>query len=113
MKQVYLKFIGTGYKSNYQADVVITDNNKVVCKSKTYNGLLKVSLCLNKVYLIKASCLGYTIKAIVIINDNDTYYFVFPYSYINNSKVFTFLLTDQNYKNLPIEKGELLLWPNK
>jgi hypothetical protein len=112
MKKIRIFFKGLGYNNHYQADVFIYDNTNLVFESKTYNGHVNVCLCPNKVYKIVARSLGETIMYhIYVINDKK---YVLPFkrsiiNHINNS--ITFRLTDYHYDNLPIERGEIILWP--
>lgn len=47
---------------------------------------------------------------ILIFNNYHTFLFIFYKNLINKFNSVTIILTDKNYKNLPIEKGEILLW---
>ena len=110
MKEVTLKFIGTGYKDIYQANIKIYDiNNKLINECTTYNGY--INICLKKCcyYKIKATLNNDILNGVIYINQ-DLYTFVFNRSYISIPTITTFILTDYNYNNLPIEKGELILW---
>ena len=109
-----IRLIGTGYQEYYQADVKIYDEeNNLICKTKTYNGELNLNLLANKTYHIEANLLGTTLKSSFYTNKCE-FVFIFPYSYKRNqTNSTTFRLTDKVYKNLPIEKGKILLWINK
>ena len=118
IKNVILNFIGTGIKDQYQADVYIFDcSNNLLYQRRTYNG--KIFLCLkeNMVYNIIAKSYNNVIKAVFYIKKNkNEYIFFFNRCFIkendnSNLRTITFLLTDANYNNLPIEKGEMVLWP--
>lgn len=114
MKKVELIFNGLGYNDILQACVNIYDlNGNVIATKKTYNG--KINLCLenNCLYkLIAKSNIGIIKKSFYVMNNCDKYIFSFNNCiiYLKRSKIITFLLTDKNYKNLPIMKGMITLW---
>ncbi len=112
-----IKFIGLGFKNNYQAHVIIYDNcHTVIYDGLTYNGVIVAPLKNNKVYKLIATSLSDRISIIFYVKPNICEYkFIFNRSIYNNTngKNITFLLTDYNYNNLPIEKGELILWPSQ
>ena len=103
--KIKIKFIGVGYNNFYQVDVAIYDKdmNKVF-KGKTYNGELDVYLNKNEVYIMKANFNGQVLCSPLIILDGN-----YIFSFVKNNRTVTFLLTDYYY-NLPIEKGEIILW---
>ena len=108
---IILNFLGLGYNNINQADVFVYDNsNNLVYNKKTYNNKLNICLEKNKVYRVVAKSLEDTIDTIIYINNN-YYCFRFKRSiiHINNNPI-TFLLTDYHYDNLPIERGEIVLW---
>ena len=109
MKDITLIFIGTGYKDKYQAYIEIYDiNNNLIYKDYTYNGYITICLKTNTYYKIKAILDNDVLNGVIYTNQIK-YKFIFNRSYIPIN-ITTFILTDYNYKNLPIEKGELILW---
>lgn len=108
-----IKILGTGINDSYQACVSVYDNcNILVYEGLTYNGCLCVNLnvCMGYIIVIK-SCNGVIIQALYV--DNCTLVYVFNANQMESEperKIITFLLTDFNYTNLPIMKGELILW---
>ena len=108
---ITLNFLGLGYNNINQADVLIYDEfNNLVYNKKTYNNKLNICLKKNKVYRVVAFSLNDRISTSIYINNNN-YCFRFNRSIINeNSDSITFLLTDYYYDNLPIERGEIILW---
>ena len=106
--KIKLKFFGLGINNNYQANILIYNNlGELIYNGQTYNGY--IYLYLNK------GCL-YRLVASTCDDKIDTYFYVYNYEYVfyfkrsllkNNS--ITLLLTDYYY-NMPIEKGELILW---
>ena len=108
---ITLNFLGLGYNNINQADVLIYDEfNNLVYNKKTYNNKLNICLKKNKVYRVVAFSLNDRISTTIYINNNN-YCFRFNRSIINeNSDSITFLLTDYYYDNLPIERGEIILW---
>ena len=111
-----LKFIGVGIKDNCQAHVIIYDKySNIIYDGLTYNGILNISLKNNRAYKLIATTNNDIISTIFYVTYNKCEYkFIFNRSIYNNpSNIITFLLTDYNYNNLPIEKGELILWQNQ
>ena len=108
---ITLNFLGLGYNNINQADVLIYDEfNNLVYNKKTYNNKLNICLKRNKIYRVEAFSLNDRISTTIYINNNN-YCFQFNRSIINeNSDSITFLLTDYYYDNLPIERGEIILW---
>lgn len=103
-----LRFIGTGYNNNYQAQIKIYHKNILIFEGKTYNGKINVCLKESLVYRIEV----YFLK-------KQTYYL-----YISKNKTYTLILDNALYKtitislvdfyyNLPIERGEIILWPRQ
>ena len=103
-----LKFIGTGYNDKNQATVKIYNNNKKIFEGTTYNGIIKIDLKENELYKIKATFLNETIKTNLYITKKCKYTFIFTHA-IYNPRTITISLVDLYY-NLPIEKGEIILW---
>ena len=114
IKKVILKFIGTGINVFYQADVCIYDKcGNLVYEGKTYNRKLIICLKKNEVYRLVAKSYGEAIINAFYVNEKDEEYVFFFKRGIfksNNLRTITFLLTDANYGNLQIEKGEMILW---
>ena len=112
IKKISIKFIGAGYKNNNQVKVKIYDTyNNLVFQGNTYDSKLSVSLKTNNVYIVKARFINEK-TCIPIYTSNDNFTFILNHNIISNSEqsgTVTFLLTDYYY-NLPIEKGEILLW---
>lgn len=113
MKDVTLKFYGLGYNNINQADVLIYDicDNQVF-EGITYNNLLTIKLCKNDFYRLIAKSLDEEINIVFYVGINNDYCFRFPRSIFENDidKSITFLLTDYYYDNLPIERGEIILY---
>lgn len=107
MKKIIIKFYGLGYNDINQAEVLIYDkNNNLVFKGFTYNNEIELCLKENEIYsLVSNSNIG-NIRRVFYVNDNLFLY----YSFVVLNLPITFLLTDYYYDNLPIERGELLLW---
>lgn len=110
IKDVILKFIGTGIDDYYQACVFIYDmDGKLLYQKKTYNGEVRLCLDVGTLYKVVAISYGEVIKRVFYVRDNKSkYIFLFQRS-IFGERTITFLLTDANYNNLPIEKGEIFL----
>ena len=101
MKEVTFKFIG--YIPIY---IKILDNNhNIIYNDKTCNNIIKVCLERNKSYTLIARSRNRIIIKVFLIDDK-TNKFIFSFY---NYRIITFLLKDYYY-NLPIKKGELILW---
>lgn len=101
-----LRFIGTGYNNFYQAYIKIF-NDELVYEGKTYNG--KINVCLKEgLYKIEVYFLKKQIFYL-FISKNKTYTLI-----LDNAlyKTITISLVDFYY-NLPIERGEIILWPRQ
>ena len=108
MKKITLNFIGLGYNEHNQANVKIYDKDNLIVNRKTYNNKLNVCFKTNKVYkLIAKSCRGIIYACFYVNESNNCYTFTFCNCSTNRPRIITFLLTDSNYRNLPIEKGEI------
>ena len=104
MNNITLKFLGTGYGNCNQVDVKIYDkNNNLIYYGNSFNGIIKLCLKKNSVYLIKATSLNNVLITTFYVDNCE--YFIFDLNY----RIITFQLTDYNYDNLPIMKGEILL----
>ena len=113
MKYIYLRFIGLGYNDINQACIKIYDNNNNLIISKySYNGYIKVCLKVNNIYRVYVSSYNEVINKYFYVNNyNINYVFAFNRSiFTQSNNLITFLLTDYYYNNLPIEKGNLILW---
>ena len=116
MKKVVLRFIGTGVGNKCQAYTRVYDKcGKIIFEGKTYDGYLTLYLEKNAVYRLFALSYGDAVINVFYVNNSDEkYIFYFRRSlrkYDNPyPKPITFLLSDVNYYNLPIEKGEMVLW---
>ena len=109
MKEVLLKFLGTGINNIKQASIKIYYDNNLLYECETYNGELKVSLEKNKVYRLLGVLDSDIINASFYVGDKYRYTFIFNRCvYINNMRTITF--QDANYTNLPIGKGMIVLW---
>lgn len=105
MKKIKIVFNGLDF---YEAYIFIYDcNNNLLFEGLTCNHKIEVCLEEYNVYKIKAITNNTKLVTSFYINCNSTYRFSFVNSIQNNP--ITFLLTDYYY-DLPIERGELLLW---
>ena len=108
MKEVVLKFIGTGINNTMQASIKIYDRfNNLLCIKKTYNGEIKLFLKENEVYRLVAILSNDILKASFYISERNKYVFMFNNCIYN---LRTIILRDANYNNLPIGKGMIVLW---
>ena len=108
---VTLKFLATGYNSFYQAFVKVFDtSNNLVFEGYTYNGIIKLCLEKNNAYKVNASLFNSRLFSSFYVGRNNTFIFNLNPAIIN--RTITFLLTDSNYNNLPIMRGEMILGKN-
>lgn len=105
--KVRIKYIGLGYKDNNQAYVKIYCHNNLVYEGMTYNGEIYVNLNYHDVYIIEARFYSEYIRNSIYVN-RCSYTFIFNHSMYVRPTI-TLSLRDYYY-NLPIEKGELILW---
>ena len=113
MKKIIIRFLGLGVGDKYQACVRIYDTcNNLLCEGKTCNGKLELCLEENQMYKLYAIFMGEDMnKTFYVTNSNNIFNFVFNKLIITCPlRTITFLLTDANYTNLPIEKGKMVLW---
>ena len=105
--EVEFIFKGLGINNKNQANILLYDEfNNLIYDGQTYNGILNI--CLKKgLYKLIANTCNERIEKYIYINNNK-YVFYFKRSIINNNSI-TLILTDYYY-NLPIEKGELIIW---
>ncbi len=111
MKEITLKYVGAGYKNQYQLEINVYDlNSNLIYSGITYNGFINICLKANQYYKITAQSNSQILNSVIYVNcTRDIYIFVLNSSYIPINNVTTFILKDYNY-NRPIEKGEILLW---
>lgn len=108
IKNITIKVLGLGNNKNIQAKIYIYSNNKCIYECITNNAVINIELCNNEVYKIKAILLNQKIEKIIFINNyTNIYYLTFNLFKQQNN---TFLLLKDYYYNLPIERGELILW---
>ena len=110
IKKVTLKFNGLGYNDRYQALVMIYDiDGNLIFVGNTYNGVVCLLLRVNCGYRVVARFFSEIIDT-YFYNDKCNYVFTFEHATINDVRTINFLLTDQNYIGLALERGELTLW---
>ena len=108
MKKVKLKLYGLGMGNYLQADVKIYDSNcRLIYDGKTYDGEVSLYLEEDNCYKVFFYSLGRYINLWFYVSCS-RYCYSFSFNEINNNIIF--LLTDYYYDNLPIEKGDLILW---
>ena len=107
MKRIKLEFLGLGYNNYNQACIDIYDcNNNLIFEGITFNN--EIVLCLYDCNVYKLVALSNNTRLVTSFFVNNTSKYIFDLS-INNNPI-TFKLKDSYYENLPIERGELLLW---
>ena len=111
IKNIILKFIGVGLKDSYQAYVKVYDqDNNIIYSGYTYDGEISLLVTINNIYRVEAFFYKEVINTSIYICNLNTYCFIFNHAKYKKNNTITFLLTDYYYKNLKIEKGEILLW---
>ena len=106
---VNLKFNGLGYNDYLQADVKLYDNNcNLIYEGRTFDGEVSLYLEEDNCYKLYAYSCGRYINLWFYVSMKNSCY-KFNFNNIEDNNV-TFLLTDYYYDNLPIQKGELILW---
>ena len=105
MKNIKIIIIGSGYCNIYQPNIKIYKEKELIYDGYTYNGELELCLEENSVYKLIGTLNNRIIKIAFYVDKNINKY-IFNFFSI---KRIIFLLTDFNYKNLPIKKGEILL----
>ena len=109
MNNVTFHFNGVTNNILYQVKVNIYDNNILVCSGTTIGGCISFCLVKNKAYIIEARLLRYYLCTSFYVNNNiNDLYFNINCNYIYNRRII-FNLRD-SYYNIPIERGELILW---
>ena len=107
--RIKLRFIGTGINDFYQARVKIYDKNHNLLKDGyTYNGLIYFTAHNKEIYIIKVNFINIIINIPLYINNKCKYEFYLSNNRKTEFNLITFLLTDSNYLNLPIKKGEII-----
>ena len=110
MKKIKLIFKGLGLKNKNQAYIKIFNSNcNLVYEGHTYNGQLDIRLD-NNVYRLVANYNGNIIIVPFYVSSNTNNYIFSFNNYNLNSRDITFQLTDFYYTNLPIERGDIVLW---
>ena len=110
MKEVKIKFIDAGINDKFQYYVTVYDNNgNIYFDDYTFNGLICFNVKVNTYLNVLVSSFRGMMKKGIVICNNDTYILFYDSSIIKNKKLITFILTDANYFDLPIEEGELYL----
>ena len=112
MKNIMLKFLGAGYQNMYQGNIEVYDmSNRFICSGTTYNGNLSFQGRENTFYKVIANFGGDVLQQVFYVNSNHIYCFTLKNIVLSNkNRTIIFLLTDENYANLPIENGEIILW---
>ena len=110
MKKIVIKFMGMSPCKKCQAKVTICDlKGCVLANGYTNNGAFCFYGKLKNFYKVWFNINGIRNCKTIYIN-GDTCYPIYYQSIIASQRTITFLLTDQSYANLPIDKGELIVW---
>ena len=106
MKVIIIKNISIKINGLSCRDLISIYDDCMLIYQSNYKGLINICLDKNKVYkiLINTSRGSY-LYSFIVSSSTERLIFNIP-----NNNIITFKLTDSNYLNLPIERGELLLW---
>ena len=112
LREIKIIILGTGINDSYQACITIYDScGNIVYEGLTYNGYtcVRLNTCCGYCMIIKGC--GF-IKREVFFVDAHTPCYSFNSIKPEEQEIsnVTFQLTDFNYSNLPIMKGEIILW---
>ncbi|MBR4231325.1 MAG: hypothetical protein IKR74_04140 [Bacilli bacterium] len=108
MRKITIKFMGMGACPKCQAKVTIYNlNGQKIASGYTKCGIFVFCGKDKDFYKIVFTINGITNCRTIYANSN---YYPIMYQSIIFSRRVTFLLTDQFYANLPINKGEMILW---
>ena len=112
LKEIEIKILGTGINNAYQACVSIYNScGELVYEGLTYNGCVCVNLNVCDGYIIAIKGCGINKREVFYVNPYTTCYTFNNYELESSLQdIVTFQLTDFNYDNLPIMKGEITLW---
>ena len=105
MKDIIIHIIGLGLCDDLEANISIFNSSfDKIYEGRTLGGSVCVSLAVKNVYLLSV-CSPRGCFQIVFYVDckRDCYCFSYPMN-----RILTFRLTDANYDNLPIERGEII-----
>ena len=109
MKKLNIYFKGLGYCDIFQAKVRVYRKNQCIKEKETFNGKVSFNLEENQIYHIIAISKNETIEKNIYLSKEDlNLCFAFNRALLENR--ITFYLTDSNYENLKIMKGEIVLW---
>jgi len=109
MKNIKLKFIDAGINDSFQYDIKVFDiNDKLLYEGTTYNGEICLMLTVNHCYKVFAKSCNHTICKSIYISSSRNTILLWSEKY-KIIKPVTFILTDANYNNLCISKGEIIL----
>ncbi len=111
IKNIILKFMGTGLLDKCQAYVKVFDNERTYYCGNSFNGEIKLSLDKNNVYKVYAVFENQIINSAFYVTSQKIYTFYFNSIIYIPRRLVTFQLNDLYYK-IPIMKGEILLGKN-
>ncbi len=105
MRDILIHIIGLGICDSFQADVSIFNSSfDKIFEGKTFDGNVLVSLETDCIYLVSVCSFRGVFQVVFYVDcKRNCYCFSYPMS-----RVITFQLTDANYDNLPIERGEII-----
>ena len=110
MKNIKLKFIDAGINDSFQYNIKVFDiNNNLLYEGNTYNGEICFNLKKHSCYRIIAKSKQNILCKSIYISPYSNTIFLWNETFKNKPKPVTFTLTDANYNNLCISKGEIIL----
>lgn len=108
MKNITIQILGVGFCDEVKVSIW-NSQHECIFDGKTNFGKISVALDTKNIYLLSVnSHRGYFQIPFYVDCKRDCYYFEWPMRR-PIERIITFQLTDANYMNLPIEKGEIIV----
>lgn len=115
MKKIKIKCIVCNSLERYYFHIKIYNvNNKLIAESNidNYKPYI-ITIPYNGIYKVRISNYSIIRDEMIIINEHSPNTICYYFYQKKKRKPITIILTDKNYKGLPIEKGEIALWNTK
>lgn len=96
--------------------LIYNHNNKLICNDYTNeNGCFQFQVPdygIYKIIFLNSQTNPQKMCVTTLIRKNHQNKITITFNYPSKKKLFLITLTDQNYRGLPIAKGEIILWQN-
>lgn len=105
MRNILIHINGLGICDSFQANISIFNSSfDEIYEGRTVDGNVFVSIEAKNAYLLSVCSLRGNFHVIFYVDcKRECYCFSYP-----STRIITFQLTDANYDNLPIERGEII-----